>query len=468
MSSKLKTFFRSLFNVEREERLKLLLLAIAFFLVIGAYTLVRELKSSMFMSIVGKEYVPWARMAAMIMLVPAALFYSFLVDRMRRHELLYFYSIAYGLMGLLCMWLVGHPTIGLANTETSPFRLFGWFFYFFIEVFSPFVISVFWAFANSVYSPEAAKHNYAFLVSGSKFGGMFTAGVAWVLFNSGGTIWNYALNDVQSHQLIFAFFSLLSLLIPLVIYLLRKKVPHKYLHGYEAVYKFEKAKEKSGEEKISILAGLTLLMKLPYIFGIFGMLFFYEVVSTILSYHRLGVAQECSTGICGVSAYLFKIALIQHFLGIIISFLGTRTLLNFFGEKKCLLLIPAITSVPLLYFIFNYTQFAVIFGIISLQVINYAFAQPVRESLYIPTVKDIKFKSKSWIDSCGSRFGKGVGSTFVVFTEAVGSALFLPLHGIFFGAIVMLWFMTAFLLGNRYNKAVANNEVIGLEKEKIA
>ena len=87
------------------------------------------------------------------------------------------------------MYLVGHPTIGLANTETSPFRIFGWLFYFFIEVFSPFVISVFWAFANSVYSPEAAKHNYALLVSGSKFGGMFTAGIAWALFTCHGTVW---------------------------------------------------------------------------------------------------------------------------------------------------------------------------------------------------------------------------------------------------------------------------------------
>lgn len=466
MSSKLTLFFKSFINIEREERLKLLLLGLSFFLVIGSYTLVRELKSSMFMSIVGKEYIPWARMLALILLIPGVLFYSFLVDKIRRYQLLYFYSITYGLMGLLCMFLVGHPTIGLANTETSPLRLFGWFFYFFIEVFSPFVISVFWAFANSVYSPEAAKHNYALLVSGSKFGGMFTAGVAWILFSYHGVIGSYELNDVQSHQLILGFFSLLSLFVPVLVYLLIKKVPHKYLHGYEAVYKFEKAKEKSGEEKISIFAGLTLLMRFPYILGIFGMLFFYEILSTVLSYQRLGVAQENAADISGVSAFLFQVAFIQHFFGILISFLGTRTLLNFFGEKICLIMIPVISGLLLTYFIFSYTPFAVIISIILLQALNYAFAQPVRESLYIPTVKDIKFKSKSWIDSFGSRFGKGVGSTFVVFAEAAGPALFLTLHSIFFAAIIGAWTLTAFLLGNRYNKAIAKNEVIGLELAK--
>ena len=168
MSFKLGLYFKSFFNIEREERLKLLFLAISFFLVIGAYTLVRELKSSMFMSIVGKEYVPMARMIAMLMLIPATLFYSFLVDKLKRYQLLYFYSISYGLAGLFCVYLVGHPTVGIANTDASPYRLFGWFFYFLIEIVSPFVISVFWAFANSVYDPEGAKKNYAYLVSASK------------------------------------------------------------------------------------------------------------------------------------------------------------------------------------------------------------------------------------------------------------------------------------------------------------
>ena len=109
------------------------------------------------MSIVGKEYVPLPRMMAMFMLIPAILFYSFLVDKIKRYQLLYVYSILYGIVGLFCVYLVGHPTIGLPNTEASPYRLFGWLFYFFIEGFSPFVVSVFWAFANSVYDPEGAK-----------------------------------------------------------------------------------------------------------------------------------------------------------------------------------------------------------------------------------------------------------------------------------------------------------------------
>lgn len=467
MRAKIKQYFHSLVNIEREERLKLLLLALSNFLVIGSYTLVRELKSSLFMSIVGREYIPYARIFTLVGLVPAILFYAFLVDRIRRYQLLYFYATLYGIFGLICVFLIGHPTIGIPNTDTSPYRIFGWVFYYFIEGFSPFVVGVFWAFANSIYSPESAKENYAFIVTGSKIGGMLTAGTAWFLFSCyPGTV-ERMFSDVLGHQILLGIFSGLVLLVPVVVYTLIKKVPGRYLHGYEAVYQFEKEKQKEGGEKPGILSGFMMLLKYPYIMGIFGMLFFYEMVSTVLSYHRLGVAESISTDISGVSCFLFEVAFIQHFFGILISFLGTRTLLHTFGERTCLILIPVITSGLLIYFTFSYTPLAVLIGLILLQAINYAFAQPVRESLYIPTVKDIKFKSKSWIDAFGSRFAKGVGSSFNVWADWVGPALFFPMHAAFFGVILVVWIFNAYLLGNRYNRAVANNEVIGQDAPAV-
>lgn len=465
MSFKLSLYFKSFLNIGREERLKLIILAFSFFLIIGAYTLVRELKSSIFMSIVGKEYVPMARMIAMLMLIPATLFYSFLVDKLRRYQLLYIYSIVYGLAGLFFACFVGHSTIGLPNTETNPYRIFGWMFYLFIEIFSPFVISVFWSFANSVYDPEGAKNNYPILVSASKIGGMLTAGSAWMFFSCSSLI-GCKLSDVASHQFLLGFFAILALLIPVTVYYLIKKVPKKYLHGYEAAYQVEREKEKHHEEKVGIFTGLTLLIKCPYILGIFGMLFFYEVVSTVFSYHRLGVAQDNAVDLSGVSGFLFKVAFIQHFFGILISFLGTRTLLHFFGERICLLLVPGIASLLMIYFTLSYTPTSIVVSLVLLQAINYAFAQPVRESLYIPTLKDIKFKSKSWIDAFGSRFAKSIGSTFVITSEKLGSAMFLPMHSVFFAGIVCCWFITAFLLGKRYNQAIKNNEVIGLEESQ--
>ena len=56
-----------------------------------------------------------------------------------------------------------------------------------------------------------------------------------------------------------------------------------------------------------------MFFKWPYLFGIFGMLFFYEVVNTILSYQMLGIAQDGASGISDVSAFLFSTRLMDAF-----------------------------------------------------------------------------------------------------------------------------------------------------------
>jgi ATP:ADP antiporter, AAA family len=466
MSSKLRSMVGSLIHGDKYERRKLLLLSLTYFLVIGSYTLVRELKSAFFMTVVGIESLPWARLLAMVMLIPGVMFYSFLVDRLRRYQLLYFYAIVYAIAGIICLYMIGHPTIGILNTDASQHRLFWWFFYFFTEGFSPFIVSVFWAFVNSVYSPDGARENYAFLVSGSKLGGMAASGFAWILMSLRSSVGEPLLSTVAGHQLLLGIFTILVLLIPLVLHLFVKTVPNRYLHGYEAVYQFEKHKKEIGQEKTGIWAGLLMFIKWPYLFGIFGMLFFYEVISTILSYHRLGVAESISKNISEVSAFLFKTAFIQHLVGLLISFLGTRTLLERFGERICLLLTPIITGGLLVYFLFSYTESAIIVGLILLQALNYAFAQPVRESLYIPTVKEMKFKSKSWIDAFGSRFAKGAGSCFVLLARKAGHGLFFPVYSIFFSTLILAWTVTAYALGRRFARAVEQQEVIGLEPEE--
>ncbi len=464
MNVQLTQIFASLFAQEKFERLKIMLLSCTFLLVIAAYTMIYDLKNSIFMTVVGKEYVPWAKMASMVILIPAVLFYSLLVDKLRRYQLLYFYSFVYSIFGFICAYVIGHPTIGLLNTDSSPWRLFGWLFYFFVEGFSPFVVSVFWAFANSVSSPEGAKSNYGILVSGSKIGGMLSAGFAWWLLTLKDLSGQRIFSDAGNHQILLIIFSVIILFAPLVVYLLMKKVPGKYLHGYEAVYQFEKEKKKEKEEepeRVGLLSGLTILIKQPYILGIFGMLFFYEVLNTILSYQRLSVAQSASNSVSDISYLLYQQMFYMHAIGFFISIIGTRILLQKLGERVCLILIPLVSGLLLLYFWMTYTPFSLLLVFVCLKSVNYAFASPVRESLYIPTIKDIKFKSKSWIDAFGQKFARSFGSSFNIVSDLISPVMQFLFHGSMFVLVIGGWFVTAFLLGKRHAKAVKNNEVIG-------
>jgi ATP/ADP translocase len=131
----------------------------------------------------------------------------------------------------------------------------------------------------------------------------------------------------------------------------------------------------------------------------------------------------------------------------------------------CLLLVPFSVGVFLAYLIFETTPQSLINAFVAFQAFHYAFLMPVRESLYLPTVKEIKFKSKSWIDAFGSKFAKTAGSMFNVLASKMGQSFMLPIHSFFFASVIGLWFIVAFFLGRRFEQAIVNNEVIGSEEE---
>ena len=102
MRLRVANLFKSLFNVEPHERLKLLLLTLTFFFVIASYTIIKELKDSIFVVVVGKSYIPYAKYASMIVLGSCyfAYIHSWWIDY-GVIILFYVYSIFYGIVGLI-------------------------------------------------------------------------------------------------------------------------------------------------------------------------------------------------------------------------------------------------------------------------------------------------------------------------------------------------------------------------------
>jgi len=472
MVQKIKQIARSLFDIDPSERLKIFFLSAAYFCIIAGYTVAKELKDTVFNAIVGYEYIPKARIIAMLVLVPAILFYALLVDRIRRYQLLTYYSMFYGVMAIVFAFFLNHPSIGMANTAQSPYRLFGWLFYFFLEGFTPFVISVFWAFSNSITNQKSAKKNYGLLVAGSKLGGMLgaTIGLVVMVLNRLGP--KTLAKDIINHQVLLGCFGLFCLVVPVVVYMLMKKVPGRYLHGYQAVYELEKKRSKEEKTKTGMFAGLQMLIKYPYVLGIFAMLFFYEIINSVLSYHRVRIAKMYATNLnegafssSDMAFYLFGVVFCVHFIGLLISLLGTRTLLEFLGERWALILIPAL-NIILMFSLFVFYG-PTIFIVVSImgKSINYALGYPVREQLYIPTPKEIKFKAKSWNDAFGGKFGKTTGSFFNDLAQKASVAASSTIHIAFFAVISVFWLIAAVLLGRKFDWAVKNNAVIGDSSE---
>jgi ATP:ADP antiporter, AAA family len=455
-------------DIDTYDRKKILWLSATFFLVIAAYTLIKEFKDAMFVAIVGREYLPWAKLFAMVILIPMIFFYSKLVDVLHRYQLLIFYGFLYGLSGLVFTYYLGHPTIGLENTQASYTRIFGWLIYFFYEGYSPFVVSVFWAFASSINNPKTAQNGYAIIVSASKIGGMLTPAIAWYLLEQRDSCGLPLYSDVLSHQILLGLASLIVLLVPIVIYSLINTVPSNYLHGYEAAYRVEKEKKEKGTSKTGIFGGLWMLLQYPYMLGIYSMIFFYEVINVVLNYQRISSAESASSTIAEFTCVLYQQVLAVHAIGFIISFFGTRALMKSLGERRCLLLVP-ISIGLLIVLILAYNTLPVFtIAFIAIRSIHYAFSYPVRESLYIPTVKTMKFKAKSWIDAFGSKFAKSSGAWVNIMADQIGgpgTAAYFGFYSVFFFIVIGLWIISAYFMGRKFEQVVNNNEVIGDEHD---
>ena len=459
-----------MFNVpkDRYERIKFILLTICFAFVIGSYTIAKELKDSVFVNIVGGDYLASAKFATLFLRIPAALGYSRLVDVFRRYQLLAFYSLFYGLVLAAFTVLLGHSTIGLGNPDIGPHRWFGWIYYFVLEGYSPFVVGVFWAFANSVSSPKEARNYYPLMVTGSKVGGIATALLAYYLLSNLSVLSRFSSGnlDVLSHQILMGIVSVMLLFVPAILLILMKVVPGQYLHGYEAVYQLEKLMSKEHKPETGIFSGIKMLFESPYVLGIFALVFFYETLNVVLNFQRIFLLKSAATSMADFTASMFWQRFLMHFWGMLLSFFGVQFLLRRFGVRQCLLIVPALMSALLVFFIVTYSAASIGYVFIGLGIINYSFSSPLREALYIPTVKDMKFKAKAWIDTFGTKFSKGSGSLFAWASGGVaGGAALLSVYAMFFAGLMSLWFLTAWLLGRRYAKAIHNNEIIGKELE---
>lgn len=471
MSSDLKSMVEDLKEDKgslelKYDKLKIIYLSIIYFFVNGAYTIISNIKNSIFMGLVGRDYVPEARLLVLFLLVPAILFYSKLVDKTKRYKLLAWYSIFYCIGCLGFAYLIGHPTIGIPNTFQSPLRIFGWVFYVFVEGFSPFVLSVFWAFSNSVSRPDSANKGYGLMVSFSKIGGMLAAGLSWMLFSVASTafIGNFSqASDVSKMRIILLISAIFLAIIPLIVWLMVKRIPKGHFHGYEAVYKAEKNLDSEGKSDTGIFAGLKMFFRYPYVFGIFCMVFLYEVLNTIISFLRLGVAEKAGDTIAGTSAFLFKWNFIMHAIGLAISFFGTTALLRKLGTKVCVFLVPITMGMVILCFMFTDNVSIAMAAITFINAFHYAFEKPVVESLYIPTLKEIRFKSKAWIDAFGGKAAKSTGSILNILSTIFKTG---SLFAFSFAFLIGVWSFVAFFLGRRFEKAILTNEAIGSDYVK--
>lgn len=445
---------------EKEEFKKFLRLGLIFALIIGVYWTLRPLKDAIFIQLVDKLHIPYAKTVSVIALLPLVMFYTKLLEKNSRERMLKILPTFYGIVVLIfsvVMFFAQAPADVIESRSTLGFlatRGLGYLWYLFVESFGSLVVALFWAFSADTTDTTSAKRGFPLVVAIGQMGGIVLP------FLVGGL--PHRLN-LATDTLSMVFLGLLILLIiPLVMYFLRA-TPKHLLKAFEG----KNEKQAEAEQEPGFLEGLKLMLKHKYLLGIFAANFIYEVVVTIFDFNFKVAAGTEFSGVA-LSNYLSTYASSVNIVSLACLLLGISNVTRFLGVGVALAAMPVIVGLALFGFLSLDSLSFLFYLMVGSKAVNYALNGPALKQLYIPTTPDVKFKAQAWIETFGSRASKEAGSLFNMllaplqraFGEVVGRGHYLMMSGFLGFPLLALWFVTAIFLGRTFKKAVHEKKVV--------
>src|SRR5437016_3454847 len=165
-------------DFDKEEFKKYLRMGAIFALIIGVYWTLRPLKDAVFIQLVDKLHLPYAKTVSVLALLPIVIFYTKLLERYSREKMLVllplFYSVAVFVFAVL-MPFAQIPKEEMNALSTMPYfaiKSLGYLWYLFVESFGSLVVALFWAFASDSTDPGSAKRGFPLVVALGQMGGI--------------------------------------------------------------------------------------------------------------------------------------------------------------------------------------------------------------------------------------------------------------------------------------------------------
>lgn len=445
---------------EREEFKKFLRMGVIFALIIGVYWTLRPLKDAIFIQLVGKFQLPFAKTISVIALLPLVMFYTKLLEKTSRERMLMILPTFYGVT-ILCFSLLmkffqcsSEELAATSSLYSIGLKTLGYTWYLFVESFGSLVVALFWAFAADTTEPTHAKRGFPLVVAIGQMGGIVFP------FTIGGL--PHRLHCTTDSLSMLCLGLLVLFILPLVRHFL-KATPDHLLTSYQG----KNEPQLESKQEPGFFEGLKLLVKNRYLLCIFGANFIYEVVVTIFDFNFKIAAGSIYSGV-ELSHYLSLYGSSVNIVSLSCLLLGISNITRFLGVGIALALMPIIVGLALFGFM-SLDSLTFLFGLmVGSKAINYALNGPALKQLYIPTTPDVKFKAQAWIETFGSRSSKQAGSIFNMslaplqnsFGALVGRSYYLALSGFLCFPLLALWLVLAIYLGKAFKRAIHNNTTI--------
>jgi ATP:ADP antiporter, AAA family len=399
----IKNFKNRIFNISAEDRPSLLRAFFFFYFVLCSWYSIRPVRNEMAVQ-AGLENLPGLLSIVLLVMLIANPIYSWLVSRINRNKVvLYFYL--FFILNLLIFFF------SWISLDESWKPLIAKIFYIWCNVFSFFVVSIFWVSMINFFSGSQAKLYFGIISAGGSIGAFSGSSVARVFSTQ--VCGSVSLSEWGPFSLILI--SVLSLSIACFLSMLFKS---------DAVIE-EKDLSGSAIEPIKDIAQSPVLKNLSLYMVLWtGLMTFGWMIA-------LGIVQEWSTDPCERTAFFARIEQIVTPFTLICQFFVTSFILRSIGIRKVLIIYGFILFAAI-YFYEIYPEIMTVMIIVSiLRTFEYGLSKPARESLFTKLKREQRYKSTVFMDTFFARGGEVAGSWFaakgalLLGLSSMGATLFL-------------------------------------------
>ena len=410
-------------RIEKNEKIILLRAFLFFFFVLASWYALRPVRNEL--AVQGGIYnLPWLLMGVMLAMLIINPIYSWLVSRINQNRLiLYIYSFfIINLILFLILWT-------FAGDEGRIWT--GRAFYIWANVYSFFVVSIFWVTMINFFSHTDSKKFFGIISAGGSLGAFFGSTVA--RYFSTEICGNTSISDLGPMSLII--FSIFSLLF--AIYFSRTFKPRIVDH--------ENSSQELGGSSFEAIQNI---IKDPAIRNIGLYVILFTMLMTTSWMISLGIVQEWSQDSCERTGFFARIEQIVTPLTLLMQLFLASYILRRIGSLTVLSIYGVLFAIAFMAYAFYPTITTVMMVVISLRIFEYGLNKPTRESIYTKLKQQDRYKSTVFIDTFLARSGDVIGGWFVRGLVGTGIAVL----SVTWAALPFALFIS--YMGFQVNKAV--------------
>ncbi|MBZ0264624.1 hypothetical protein K8I28_08135 [bacterium] len=436
--------FKAFMDIRREEIPFALLMFSYFFLVITSFWILKPIKKILFIQFYdtsgfdlfgtllrGSQAELLAKVLNMVVAFLAVIVFTWLSRKYVRQQLTFIFTGFFCVSYLVFGTLLPNPNDGVV-----------WSFYLFGDLFSTLMVATFFTFMNDSVSAGDAKRLYGLVGLGGVLGGVFGASFVrlWI--------------DQVSHQGWLIICLGIGLAIAVIAFAAGKIVEKRQI-VQSAIPTNNTNLVRSGNPAFE---GAKLVFKSRYLLSIVAIVGLYEILSQVLDFQFTSTIEHFLDG-DEIGHHFATVYSITNWFSFLVQLFLTSFIMTRFSLTAALFMLPAAILLSSAGFMIMPVLWAGSILNIADNGFSYSINQSAKETLYVPTSRDEKYKAKAFIDMFVQRFAKAIAvGVSLLITTIFSDFSSIRWLSLFTVAVVVLWMYAVLYAGRKFKEITKSQE----------